>query len=367
MNITRKVIAAASISAGIAGSLVLSAMPVQAHPGHNGARDGGSGGGGFIVDCAFSHSATVDPIVMPGHAGMSHLHEFFGNTTTNENSTGASLLAGSTTCNDSSDLSAYWVPSLFQDGVRVAPIGARVLYEGRGAGVTAFPAGFMAVAGRTDQTAAWGCAAPGQRLTLGTSVGSVPTCASGSQLVAQINFPQCWDGSSLDSADHISHLVFGTSSAGQATVCPADHPVLVPQVRIAVTYPAAATGGSGVTLSSGAASTMHADIFEAWRGNSLQNRIGGGGRGGQRQAATVGQNAQQTAPLNGQQNGLPGGQRGGQAAVQGAVVTDQQAVVADQPPAATATAGTGQGNRGDGGRRGPGQRGGGAAPVAPAA
>ena len=342
MRINRKAIAAVSITAGIAGALVLSAMPAQAHPGHNGARDGG-GGGGFVVDCTFSHSATVDPIVMPGHTGMSHLHEFFGNTTTNESSTGATLLAGFTTCNDSSDLSAYWVPALFQDGVRVAPIGARVMYEGRGADVTAFPAGFMAVAGRTDQTAAWGCAAPGQRLTLGTSVASVPTCATGSRLVAQINFPQCWDGSSLDSADHISHLVFGTSSAGQATVCHADHPVRVPQVRIAVTYPAAATGGSGVTLSSGAASTLHADIFEAWAGNSLQNRISGrGGRGGQRPAATVGQNGQQAAD-----------------------VTGAQVVVTDQAPAATA--GAGQGNRGDGGRRGPGQRGGGAVPVAPAA
>ena len=343
MRINRKAIAAVSITAGIAGALVLSAMPAQALPGDNGARDGG--GGGFVVDCAFSHSGTVDPIVMPGHTGMSHLHEFFGNTTTNESSTGATLLAGSTTCSDSNDRSAYWVPALFQDGVRVAPIGARVMYEGRGAGVTAFPAGFMAVAGRTDQTAGWGCAAPGQRLTLGTSVASVPTCATGSRLVAQINFPQCWDGSSLDSADHISHLVFGTSSAGQATVCPADHPVRVPQVRIAVTYPAAATGGSGVTLSSGAASTLHADIFEAWAGNSLQNRISGrGGRGGQRPAATVGQNGQQAAD-----------------------VTGAQVVVTDQAPAATTGAGAGQGNRGDGGRRGPGQRGGGAVPVAPAA
>ena len=78
---------------------------------------------------------------------MSHLHEFFGNTTTNEKATRASLLAGSTTCDDRQNLSAYWVPVLFQNGVRVAPVGARVRYEGRGGGVTAFPAGFMAVSG----------------------------------------------------------------------------------------------------------------------------------------------------------------------------------------------------------------------------
>ena len=351
MSITRSTIAAVSITAGIAGALVLSAMPAQAHPGDNGTR-----GGGFVVDCSFSHSATVDPIVMPGHTGMGHLHEFFGNTTTNENSTGATLLAGSTTCRDSNDLSAYWVPALFQDGVRVAPTSARVMYGGRGANVTAFPAGFMAVAGRTDQTAAWGCATPGERPTFGTNVASVPTCAAGSSLVAQITFPQCWDGTSLDSADHISNLVFATTAGGQAPVCPADHPVQVPQVRIAVSYPAAATGGSGVTLSSGAASTLHADIFEAWTGTSLQNRISG--RGGQRPAAAGGQNRQQGGQF---------GQRGGQAAAPTTDVTGAQAGAefGAQDPAQAAA--TGQGNRGDGGRRGPGQRGGGAAPAAPAA
>ena len=44
MRINRKAIAAVSITAGIAGALVLSAMPAQAHPGHNGARDGGGHG-----------------------------------------------------------------------------------------------------------------------------------------------------------------------------------------------------------------------------------------------------------------------------------------------------------------------------------
>ena len=254
LSITRSTIAAVSITAGITGALILSSVPAAAAPGDNGNGGNRQGGGGFAVQCDFSHSASVDPIVMPGHTGMSHLHEFFGNTTTNENSIGVSLLAGSTTCSDSNDLSAYWVPALYQNGTRVAPMSARVNYEGRGGNVTAFPAGFMALTGRADQTAVWGC-----------------------------------DGTSLDSADHISHLVFATGN-----VCPTDHPVRVPQVKLAVLYPAAVTGGSGVTLASGAASTLHADIFEAWEGNSLQNRIGG--RGGQRLAA------------NGtQQNGVRGG------------------------------------------------------------
>lgn len=350
MSITRSSIAAVSITASIAGALILSSVPVQAAPGDQGNRGNRQGGGGFAVQCDFSHSASVDPIVMPGHAGMSHLHEFFGNTTTNESSTGASLLTGSTTCNDSNDLSAYWVPALYQDGTRVAPISARVSYEGRGPDVTAFPAGFMAVAGRTDQTAAWGCATRGAQPMFGTSVATVPTCDAGSRLVAQITFPQCWDGTSLDSADHISHLVFATGN-----VCPTDHPVRVPQVTLSVSYPAAATGGSGVTLASGAASTLHADIFEAWAGNSLQNRIGG--RGGQRPAVAGG-------PQNGQQNGQQNGPRGGQTDPNAGVPADLAGAQAQAPDQ---NAAPGQGNRGNGGGRGQGQRGGGAAPAAPAA
>ncbi|MSW80434.1 MAG: DUF1996 domain-containing protein, partial [Actinobacteria bacterium] len=215
------------------------------------------------------------------------------------------------TCDDRQDLSAYWVPALFQNGVRVAPVGVRVRYEGRGGGVTAFPTGFMAVSGRTDQTAAWGCATAGQRPVLSSSVATVPVCSGAAQLVAQITFPQCWDGSSLDTANHISHLAFATEMAGQAPICPADHPVQVPKVVLEVRYPGAATGGAGVTLSSGAASTLHADIFEAWTGTSLQDRFGGRGQVGQRgHAGQQGQQGQQ-----GQDGGRGGrGARGTQPA-----------------------------------------------------
>ena len=302
MGFRRSAGVALALTAGVAGALVVSALPAQAHPGDRGGN--GGGGGGFAVGCAFSHSGSADPIVMPGMAGMSHLHEFFGNTTTDENSTGASLLAGSTTCDDGRDLSAYWVPALFQDGVRVAPVGARVRYEGRGAGVTAFPAGFMAVSGRTDQSAAWGCAAPGQRAVMGSAVASVPTCDAGSRLVAQVTFPQCWDGTSLDSANHASHLVFATQGAGQGLSCPADHAVRVPQVVVEVRYPEAATGGAGVRLSSGAASTLHADIFEAWTGTSLQDRLTGRGRGQRPAQGAQGQGTQaQADPAAGTQGG----------------------------------------------------------------
>ncbi len=229
---------------------------------------GGAGTHGFVVRCGLTKSAAVDPIVMPGMTGMSHNHEFFGNTTTDENSTGDSLLAGSTTCSDSHDTSAYWVPTLFQSGVRVAATHVNVhYYFGRATTVTAFPAGFKAVSGRSNQTAGWACVARGTAPVWSANVATVPTCGTGSHLMGRVIFPQCWDGINLDSTDHISHLAFAVRG-----VCPADHPVRVPQLKLDVHFPAG-IDGSAVTLASGAASTWHADAFEAWQGTSLTNRI----------------------------------------------------------------------------------------------
>ena len=144
--------------------------------------------------------------------------------------------------------------------------------------MTAFPAGFKAISGRTNQTALWACIEPKKNPVFSSDISVVPTCSGASHLMALIRFGQCWDGTSLDSTDHQSHLVFGSRTTDKKgkkgpLVCPADHPVLVPQVNISVHYPKTATGGSGVTLASGAPSTLHADIFEAWTGTSLQDRI----------------------------------------------------------------------------------------------
>src|SRR5215207_7742183 len=44
-------------------------------------------GASFSVRCDFSHRASDDPIVHFGHPGASHSHDFFGNRSTNANST----------------------------------------------------------------------------------------------------------------------------------------------------------------------------------------------------------------------------------------------------------------------------------------
>lgn len=227
-----------------------------------------------MVRCGYSHSGPVDPIVMPGMATMSHNHEFFGNTTTNENSTAATLLAGKTTCDDKNDNSAYWVPSLFSNGVRVQPKAANVAYYLNGkVHHTAFPQGFKAISGRTNQTAHWACATPGVPAKWGTDVSKVPSCSSTQHLAAEIVFPECWDGKNVDVTDHKSHLVFPIAVPRQGIICPTDHPVRVPSVRLHIHYPKGIATGSAITLASGKPETLHADIFEAWKGSSLQKRI----------------------------------------------------------------------------------------------
>ena len=76
---------------------------------------------GWIVSCTYSHSLKDDPIVFPGQAGASHLHDFAGAQTANAFSTFTSLRAGGTTCAMPGDTSAYWVPALYEDGVRILP------------------------------------------------------------------------------------------------------------------------------------------------------------------------------------------------------------------------------------------------------
>ena len=70
------------------------------------------------VLCDNTHYLQDDPIVFPGQPGASHMHTFYGNTSTNAASTITSLSATSpSSCGrgmGTSDLSAYWIPSLMK-------------------------------------------------------------------------------------------------------------------------------------------------------------------------------------------------------------------------------------------------------------
>ncbi|HEX9697140.1 MAG TPA: DUF1996 domain-containing protein [Actinomycetota bacterium] len=223
-------------------------------------------GGNFASICRFSHRLPDDPIVAPGAPGASHSHDFFGNTTTDANSTYASLQAGDTTCNREADTAAYWVPTLSSGGRQIRPLGVQAYYNARGKeGVEPPPADLRIIAGDGHAQApqpiaivAWHC---GERMREGLSQ-TPPSCEDGRLLRLQIRFPDCWDGANLDSADHKSHMAYS-----RRATCPSTHPVPLAGLRLTVTYPI--SDGIGATLSSGGVLTGHADFFNAWDQDEL--------------------------------------------------------------------------------------------------
>lgn len=241
---------------------------------------------GWITSCAYSHSATDDPIVFPNQPGVSHLHDFSGSLGTRADSTPDQMRAAGTSCATGGDNSGYWVPALYIHGsqmLRVLPRAqgtknALFYYRRKGApsGVTVrlIPDGLKMVLGNSHAGSPsenpllgsqirWKCG-PGS----GTYTPRPPVqCGSGT-MVLSMTFPNCWDGKNLDSADHISHMRYPSGSS-----CPASHPVPLPRIESFWRYNVGTAPIGGVTLSSGPDFTAHGDFFNAWVPASLQSLL----------------------------------------------------------------------------------------------
>jgi Domain of unknown function (DUF1996) len=283
------------------------------------------GSGYFSVSCDLTHRLPHDPIVHPHHPGMSHSHEFYGNRSTNAHSNLASLRNGGTGCKRGEDKSGYWIPTLYKYGQPVAATSMTVYYRtaGRAAGTVApLPDGLQMIAGdadakevQDDDIVDWSCTegmtfddtilgraqakknlrearkevrqlkrqrnairARGGRLAgvikalklareeldlaiLDNRPSSLPDCPPDSRIHLSLNFPDCWDGRRLDSADHKSHMFYSEWSAGEAR-CPGSHPVPVPAITFSMSWPV--NNGFGARFASGPVRTMHGDVFSAW-------------------------------------------------------------------------------------------------------
>lgn len=220
----------------------------------------------FVSVCRYSHSAPDDPIVFPGQPGASHMHDFFGNTSTDADSTYASLQSADTTCRIDGDTAAYWTPALYDSGRRSTPILTRVYYTPGGKDHTTiepFPAGLEVVAKDANVVTRWACNGRDQ---IGSNRADVPTCPEGTHLVMKIRFPDCWDGADLDSPDHTSHMSFSRRRS-----CPASHPVPVPAISVNVHYPS--DGGDIVLGSPDMPVAPHADFFNAWDQATLERLV----------------------------------------------------------------------------------------------
>lgn len=223
----------------------------------------------FRSACALSHVASDDPIVHPGMPGGSHSHNFFGNSTTDADSTLETLVGQPTTCSLAGDTAAYWVPALYWRGTAVAPRFAFAYYLADGARgrIAPFPAGLKVIAGTASATTpqptsivGWKCGNTGGPLS------PEPLACPGSTSVLVHNFPDCWDGVNLDSADHKSHLAYRVRGR-----CPSTHPVAVPQLSLRVHYRLPAV--TELTLAPGSIYGAHADFFNAWDQDTLTRLI----------------------------------------------------------------------------------------------
>jgi hypothetical protein len=231
-----------------------------------------SAGPEFVVECTWSHRAADDPIVHPGHAGASHVHDFFGNVTTNASSRAPAMLAESTSCQTPRDTAAYWLPTLYDGDDAVEP-GRLFAYYRRPAGVDpatieTYPLGLAMVAGdvsssrpQSPDVVRWFCGAP----SAGTA--EPVSCPRGAPLTLRVVFPACWDGTNLDSDDHRGHV-----SHARGGGCPATHPVPLPELVIDVAYRFSGDPSS-LRLASGPLTGAHADFLNAWDAQALADHV----------------------------------------------------------------------------------------------
>ncbi|MFE2435795.1 DUF1996 domain-containing protein [Streptomyces sp. NPDC059409] len=239
----------------------------------------------FQANCSVTHTAPDDPIVFPQQPGKSHDHTFMGNTTTDANSTTASLDAGSTTCLAPGDRSAYWMPTMYDGDRPVLPVGPQTIYYKAGVtdytSVRPFPKGLRYVVGGPMQSAQEFRDHPGfvEGWECGDSFFNVdfPTdCPERPEVQVNIRFqaPSCWDGKNLDTPDHKSHMAYPVVNPGtNNNICPADHPVALPMIEFKMAFPV--NGDlSQVRLASGASYSFHYDFFNAWDEATLDAMVG---------------------------------------------------------------------------------------------
>jgi hypothetical protein len=184
--------------------------------------------GAFRIVCPSSHVSFDDPIVYPGESGRTHLHLFFGNTTTDAQSRASQMATvGKSTCDGGdANRTGYWVPTMVyhrpghtRDGEVVISGTSTFYYKTQGHDPTSratiqwFTPGLQMIAGDPNNTLAanmpgafecWRGGAP-----LGTfpayRFDHIPTSAEGLALGAGgcdginmlVDFPQCWDGVNL--------------------------------------------------------------------------------------------------------------------------------------------------------------------------
>jgi hypothetical protein len=218
-------------------------------------NDGDASKGSFVARCGVpdGHRNSDNFMVTPGKRnGAQHVHNYVGNLSTDANSDDDSLHAAGTSCDRDNKSTFFW-PVLRdiskkgddanEDGGGLDGNFGKILQErtvdlrflgNAKSKVEPMPDDLTIIMGDAkaktngskNANAQWTCSGFENRIT-----DKYPLCPAGSRLVRILEFPSCWDGENLDSADHRSHVAFpdddGSCKDGFKTI---------PRLRETITY-----------------------------------------------------------------------------------------------------------------------------------
>ncbi|KAK0707875.1 hypothetical protein B0H67DRAFT_603039 [Lasiosphaeris hirsuta] len=234
----------------------------------------------------------ADPIMYPG-VPSEHLHTIMGGDAFDlAMDYRKTQTSDCTTCGVTKDLSNYWVPTVYfhaENGsfISVEQVGGiNVYYQERmdwteycaGKTLQPFPKEFRMIAGdrlrrsfsRTSldqQAVEFICLLTNGETGLPPYSGFPDRpCPGGLQI--RIRFPSCWDGKSVDSPDHRSHVRY--PSGIDNGLCPKTHPVRIPAL-LHLRKP----GDQPFVLSQGDPTGFgyHADFLNGWDIELLEKAI----------------------------------------------------------------------------------------------
>ncbi|KAI3332237.1 hypothetical protein HD806DRAFT_519017 [Xylariaceae sp. AK1471] len=246
----------------------------------------------------------LDPLVNPDLNPSPHVHQnaFAASIPKSD----VSQIANCTSCTFSEDLSNYWTANMARNGTykRVGQVpnrfldgetgGMTVYYTSPydGSKVTAFKPGFRMLAGHQEQRAPGGVTkwnaicfrcfntknfggdnlAPCSDNTVDSVTLPNKFCPGG--IRTTVRFPTCWDGTNLDSPDHMTHVSYPASGTFESNgPCPATHPVKLPQLMFEVIWDTAPFNDKSLWPEDGS------QPFVLSQGDNIGNRLdqpGGG-------------------------------------------------------------------------------------------